>query len=1090
MRGGAWLGRGPRAVEERLLEEVAALLADARRDPRLLALSVRVVVPSRGLRQHVAAVLARRLGAVAGVVVQTLHAAALELLERGGESAPRGEALFPVLVRRAAREERVLREPLDSLVDGYGAVEASVRDLLDAGFTPDQAAPLDDALSELAERGVDARIARALAAVAGRVQALLFAGGLAHRSDLLRRAAELLEERGQALLPARAVFVHGFADATGVASDLLCALRAACGARVLLDAPPDPSGRVAGGRGEEPGLRFSRRLRERLGAPATLGAEEARDGAARRLAGVAAPGAQAEARTAALRVRSLLEEGVTPERIALVTRDPAPSVLPLRLHLRRLGIPFSGEGIAGPGGAASRRRRAFLDLLRERGAVAADRWLDAQPRLAPARRADLRIGLRHTGAARLEEVPGLPTAAPLRLPVRTGFQVSGGEESGDAEEGEPPESVLRRRSLAPQVLATATAAAGDVLGRLTRWPAEAPWPEHARELRGLLESLGWDRARSGEAELYAALDALDRDLPDGQPLDRDELLLLLGRALDALSSEAVGGRGGGVQLLTVMEARGRSFDHVLVLGMDRGVFPRSVREDPLLPDAVRESLAAVLPDLPQKRRGIDEEHFLFAQLVASARDTVTLLWRTCGDDGKPQTPSVFVRRLERAGWLEVTAAESPLAPPPAGEADAVPFEAARRAALHGSRRSLAAALEVAYEERARALGPERLDLDAAALARGRIAVCEELDRGPHPPHRLGPYYGFVGPAREGADPRRGALYVTRLEAIARCPWQAFVERLLRIERVPDPFEALPGIDPLRLGNAVHRFLERVAQTAGRPTRAALAAVDPEKPAPVPWPDPEAQSTWLREAAEAVLREDGAPLPGLVELLVRQAGALLDRARELDFASGAAPAVLGAELQGGFRVPDPGGAERWVRFRADRVDAVGGTLVLTDYKTGKPVAEQVRAASRRKRLLEAVRCGTHLQACAYARASEVGPPAAGRYLYLRPDLDPAAADVRVDAADVELARVFDEAVASLLRAHDLGSFVPRLLEGGGDEAAGRCERCEVKEACLWGDSGARGRLRAWLDDGDAGARRSDGERAVADVLALDRKERRA
>ena len=41
----------------------------------------------------------------------------------------------------------------------------------------------------------------------------------------------------------------------------------------------------------------------------------------------------------------------------------------------------------------------------------------------------------------------------------------------------------------------------------------------------------------------------------------------------------------------------------------------------------------VLPDVPIKKRGEDEERYLFAQLLAAAPN-VTVSWTECDDDGK------------------------------------------------------------------------------------------------------------------------------------------------------------------------------------------------------------------------------------------------------------------------------------------------------------------------------------------------------------------------------------------------------------------------------------------------------------------------
>ena len=129
------VGRGARQVEAALLAALVDAADAGRRDPALLALPIRVIVPSHSLRRHLAAALMRRTGrAIAGLTIQTLNAVALEIVERDAAVDPSGDALFPILVRRYAREERALRERLDEFSDGYAAVADVVTDLLDAGL--------------------------------------------------------------------------------------------------------------------------------------------------------------------------------------------------------------------------------------------------------------------------------------------------------------------------------------------------------------------------------------------------------------------------------------------------------------------------------------------------------------------------------------------------------------------------------------------------------------------------------------------------------------------------------------------------------------------------------------------------------------------------------------------------------------------------------------------------------------------------------------------------------------------------------------------------------------------------------------------
>ena len=83
LSAGVWLARGARHAEALVLAAVGEHAAAVREDPRLLASPLRIVVPSRSLREHLAASIVRALGhAAAGVVIQTLRNLAHEVLRR------------------------------------------------------------------------------------------------------------------------------------------------------------------------------------------------------------------------------------------------------------------------------------------------------------------------------------------------------------------------------------------------------------------------------------------------------------------------------------------------------------------------------------------------------------------------------------------------------------------------------------------------------------------------------------------------------------------------------------------------------------------------------------------------------------------------------------------------------------------------------------------------------------------------------------------------------------------------------------------------------------------------------------------------
>jgi hypothetical protein len=441
------VARGARAAEQIVLARIAELADETVADVSLLARPVWVVVPSRSLRDHLAAALLRRQQrASAGIAIVTLRRLALAVLEAMGETVPRGERLLPVLGQRAARREPALAALVGPLQDAHPAVVGSVRDLLDAGFEPGHADGISDLLAERGE-GAEEQRALALVRVAAAVAMQASALGLATTATVLRRAADLLQADPDQALPLRAVLIHGFADATGVATDLIEALLRHKNAWLVLDEPPDPNEATAADSSHV----FSQRLAERLERvarrePATAGAPSSAS-----LALFAAPGAHAEAREVARRIRALLDAGACPEHVSVVARDLAPYTPALQLHFGRLGVPFSALGVAGSRDAAARRVLALAELLRRRGEAATDVWLNAANDPG---RLELRVGLHAVGAARLSDIAALDVTAvlgdheSLPLPVQRGpEEVPDGEPAADGRRRVSPRRHLAAREL-------------------------------------------------------------------------------------------------------------------------------------------------------------------------------------------------------------------------------------------------------------------------------------------------------------------------------------------------------------------------------------------------------------------------------------------------------------------------------------------------------------------------------------------------------------------------------------------------------------------------------------------------------------------
>ena len=1006
------------------------------------------------------------------MILQTLFGLASEVLERSGEPAPRGAPLFEAFAQRAARAEPALRRGLEDLVDGYGTVSGTLRDLLDAGLEPVHAEIAEEVLAadgpQVASR-VEVERARALVRAAARAEEWMRERDLGRVANLLRRATEIVEADPDQALPLRSILIHGYADATGVATDLIQALVSKCSAWLVLDHPPRPEDL------EEAGVEraFPARFQERLSLAARVEPAKGDRPVPPRLEAVEAVGCDAEVREVARRVRVLLDGGARPESLGVVARDWSSYRHVLRRHFDRLGIPFSGVGETGGLEPAGRRAQAFLELLRQGEAVPSDRWLDSMTGLPGGSRSlvDLRLAFYALGAGRLRGVPELRLDKVLReggypLPIRQGLKTApaGGDEEFE-EEGRETETYASRRRVAGSLLETAMRSAGKVLDRLASWPDEAAVADHLARLRSLLtRDLGWQLDSEDALPVAAALEQIARESPPDLVLSTGELRLLLEKLLDGAGAAPLGGQGGGVQVLSVVEARARTFDHLFLIGLNRDVFPRIVREDPLLPDGLRRVLQRVLPDVPVKRAGFDEERYLFAQLL-SAGISVTLSWQAADDDGKPLAPSPLVERLrdrakvDKAPALWALPAAGPLLGPRTAAEHAV------MAGLHAPRRWWGRVLPLALEETQGTSEPEQ---KFSALAASRLAVLEELDPDLRTPEgravrsRPGPYFGYVGRldfASGEGEPRQRQLFVTLLENLAACPWQVFLGRLLRLEPTPDPVGALPGIDALLLGDTVHAVLERIVRSVGGLPADVDGPAGERLPLAVEWPNEAVLSRFLREESERLLREEGVFLPGLARALAERARPFLAAAREADWTRGEV-SVVGVEEQGVVKVSDGRGRSYRVGFKADRVDRTGGIRVWTDYKTGIPISTAVKEDFQRRHFLDRVRKGSHLQAVAYLLGSE--EESLGRYLFLRPDLNAEQREHTVTRSDKGFVEAFENSTASVLDAWSAGAFFPRVVEPQGLKEPGRCGFCSVAEACLRGDSGARLRLFEWTE----------------------------
>ena len=383
-----------------------------------------------------------------------------------------------------------MRERLDGLQDGMGLAASSIRDLLSA-----RALQGPQAVVEAARLTTES----------------MKANGVQRPGDLQEAAAALVATQ----LRARAIFVHGFADATGQALHFLCALGQA-GAQFVIDLPCDPADASVADRGQSFVEGFVRRLGGSMPGP---GYGAAPDPSPPNWQHFHAAGMEDEVREVAHRVRALLEAGTPADEIGVVARSMPHYAMAVRRWFSELGIPFRGGQAPAALFPMHRRMQAALAVLRDQTDCPVDRWLDAVAEgsrersggLDPDRVADLRLAFRALGLGRLGQVAGFDAAAALRdrasfpLPIRRGLIEANPslevdaldlaeDLSGPTQSALPFEQKYRahRRSIPAGAFISAFAAATALARTLREWPQKASLSEHALFVERLLKSeFGW-----------------------------------------------------------------------------------------------------------------------------------------------------------------------------------------------------------------------------------------------------------------------------------------------------------------------------------------------------------------------------------------------------------------------------------------------------------------------------------------------------------------------------------------------------------------------------------------------------------------------
>ncbi len=393
-----------------------------------------------------------------------------------------------------------------------------------------------------------------------------------------------------------------------------------------------------------------------------------------------------------------------------------------------------------------------------------------------------------------------------------------------------------------------------------------------------------------------------------------------------------------VTVLRLLEARGVRYRAVAVLGLSESVLPQVEREDPFLPDEVRQGLG-LEPRLGREQTG------LFYQAVTRADGWLLLTRPYLADDGEAWLPSPYweAAAVMCSESVQRISTEAPRPLADAASVQEVLFWGVRRGGLP---EHYLASLGERWDQ----LRHARDVLSARSL-----------------PTPEGPFEGDLG-MDQGA---LGALYgpdhiwsPSRLETYGACPHQFFVSVVLGLE-AHEPPEL--GFDAAQLGSMLHAILERAYAEADDPTdlpsvKRSLASVSSDVFSDAPQhfgfrPTP----LWGVERQDLL-----AMLEATIEALAELDEGWIPAGLEAAFGLGDSPPLELETQLGTIRV----------RGFIDRVDRnQAGELRIIDYKTG---SSHLAASD----LQEGRRLQLPLYALGAERALGMGDPVEGFYWKIR------------------------------------------------------------------------------------------------------------
>ena len=1067
-----------------------------------------IVVPTKSLVRYIRDFCHRKELNI-GFQVFTVSEFAVWILRQKGCEPAKTSKLFSLLLREKAEEQKhenflkyilSLTENEDGS-DGLARIESTISELFSAGFESDKIASY---LNELDKD--DWEMIAPIFQIASRlIEERKGIGEIGTSEALYWQVTEALESTG---FPdsAQKIIFYGMQDSSAVVGSFLRAVHQAAGAEnclIFIHKALDPLFKYKADVSNKIVDSF---LSERLRIPEKPQINKQETTFEQEISYVKVVGRQAELRHAIQTIVQVVEEdnAVSWEDCAIVARDLTPYIPFIRSEVGKMGIPISLETPLYVSTPSSKRVQGFLRLLRQRKHCDVYWFLNIlhfqmETEANFYSTDDIQRYVREENCRTIQDLFAALDDSIKKSVLKAEARAKEGKEYSEPghklrtcnriiETGTQKGQIInqkKKRALSLSMLKNIYARIEDLFVSLSELQRSSNLEAQTNVLLRILDThlqwrVLWDTERM---MIYSSLMRLQTEVLRRKVVWKD-CLLLLNKDLAEVGKALLDQKGVGIRLFSALDAVGMCFSHVVLLGVNRDVFPQVQGEDPILNRKIRAQLQNSLQGLSLRERKLFSERHLLYWLIGSAQN-VLISWLAVDDKGNEMGEAPLIRRLI-AKETDHTSLIKHIPSCFSADQDILTSPIVEQVCLLGIRGDSTQyfqRLEHVLTWGTKGLGQkEELSREKIQGLSSTIQRSLNIQRSEAP--ELTVYDGLIG--RSVNYPSlETELYVTRIEDVIKCPWQSFMVKVLGL---PDRnnMEAYPSLQSNDIGSIVHGVLEDIINEQFTDEEQKYIKIEERFKRAIPertiiWPESSVIITMLEKRINQQLEEAGVHFDGYREVLLEQSKALLQTARSKEFVNDRLVDCFGAEVDGQSRFSVQGifGAAAvenislspeepvadmdkildgeagivQCQFKADRVDlhtAESGQklLHLVDYKTGRPIDTKTKKASNDKSMRTYLKKGQKLQIPIYTSCYQGelnAHPTKGELFFLKPDIPQFFFGIdleelqKEDADQNSILKDTGRIVASALAVRSLGTFFPTI---GGES----CSWCQLRSTC--------------------------------------------